>query len=214
MNKEEPTRAHAERTKKRIEKVQSGVEDHIDSNGLPPRNEIHQQKKKKTKLKLKYPVIRILALFFILLPIVSFSIYTINENKKTNPVGTVVNDRSDYEVVDVEVEKKDETKADREEDAQTSPNELINQPTTVEDIELGGSSDISSTPDPKDKNSPAKKANKEVKFKYHKVQPDETLFKISMKYYHTQSGIDRIKDANGIQGNEILVGQTLKIPIN
>ena len=51
------------------------------------------------------------------------------------------------------------------------------------------------------------------KWVYHTVQPGETLYRIAMKYYKSQSGIEKIREANGIQGNEISSGQTLKVPL-
>lgn len=47
---------------------------------------------------------------------------------------------------------------------------------------------------------------------YHIVQPGETLYRISVKYYQSQEGIDKIRNANGITENEIKVGQKLIIP--
>lgn len=53
----------------------------------------------------------------------------------------------------------------------------------------------------------------EGKTVYHTVQPGETLFRIAMKYYQSQAGIEKIRQANGISGNEISVGQKLKVPL-
>lgn len=47
---------------------------------------------------------------------------------------------------------------------------------------------------------------------FHTVQPGETLYRISMKYYKSQVGIEKIRSANGLNGNEINVGQRLVIP--
>ncbi|OAK75818.1 LysM peptidoglycan-binding domain-containing protein [Lederbergia galactosidilytica] len=47
---------------------------------------------------------------------------------------------------------------------------------------------------------------------YHTVQPGETLFRIAMNYYQSQEGIEKIRQANGLSGNEISVGQKLRIP--
>ncbi len=59
-------------------------------------------------------------------------------------------------------------------------------------------------------NSKEKASNKIV---YHTVKPKETLFRIAMNYYHSQSGIEIIKEANDLQTNEIHTGQVLKIPL-
>ena len=49
---------------------------------------------------------------------------------------------------------------------------------------------------------------------YHKVQPGETIFRISMKYYQSKAGIDTIKSANNLTNNDIRVGQVLTIPLS
>lgn len=213
MNKEELShRDQAERLRKRIAKKQEEPVEQGLSDELPPRSEVHQQKKKKTKVKLKYPIIRLLALFFILLPIVSFSLYTINDNKKTNGTEPVSNNQSNFETVDfeetedpedntvVEEEEVDEVKAKGDSNA----TQEVNIPATKHYTSDKGSIKES------DKNSNDKGTTEKIL--YHKVQPNETLFRIAMKYYHSQTGIEIIKQANGIQNNEIQVGQTLKIP--
>lgn len=81
MSKEEPYRDQAERLRQRIEKIH---EMNVEDPGLPPRSELHRYKKMKTKWKFKYPLIRILVLFFILLPITIFSIYSYLDSKKVN----------------------------------------------------------------------------------------------------------------------------------
>lgn len=48
---------------------------------------------------------------------------------------------------------------------------------------------------------------------YHTVKPQETVFRISMMYYKSQDGIEKIRQANGLSGNDIRAGQVLKIPL-
>ncbi len=48
---------------------------------------------------------------------------------------------------------------------------------------------------------------------YHTVQQGENLFRIALKYYGSQAGVEKIRQANGLAGNEISVGQTLTIPL-
>lgn len=66
---------------KENEKDQAGelrtrVDRQKTKSSLPKRSEIHQNKKKKSKVKIKFPMIKLLALFFILLPIGFYSLYT------------------------------------------------------------------------------------------------------------------------------------------
>ncbi len=49
---------------------------------------------------------------------------------------------------------------------------------------------------------------------YHTVQPGETIYRISIKYYQSKAGIDTIKSANNLISNEIRVGQVLTIPLS
>lgn len=48
--------------------------------------------------------------------------------------------------------------------------------------------------------------------RYHTVQPNETLYRISVNYYGSGDAVERIKAANGLASNEISVGQSLKLP--
>lgn len=66
---------------KESEKDQAGelrtrVDRQKAKSSLPKRSEIHQNKKKKSKVKIKFPMIKLLSLFFILLPIGFYSLYT------------------------------------------------------------------------------------------------------------------------------------------
>ncbi|ANB61833.1 LysM peptidoglycan-binding domain-containing protein [Anoxybacteroides amylolyticum] len=53
---------------------------------LPPRSEVHKSKEKKTKWKIKYPLVRLLLLFFILLPFVIFAIYYMGDKRTIAPI--------------------------------------------------------------------------------------------------------------------------------
>ena len=45
------------------------------------------------------------------------------------------------------------------------------------------------------------------------VKPGDTLFDLSLEYYHSLEGIKKIREANGISGHLILIGQKLTIPL-
>ena len=120
MNKEEPYRHQAERLKQRIEKINEETVETREQ--LPPREQIHREKRKKTKWKLKYPIIRILVLFFILLPIAIFSAYSYLEGGKNKGPEKVSGDSSGYEVINFEKSETDsnnEKKAEDEKDIST-----------------------------------------------------------------------------------------------
>ncbi|WP_066060891.1 LysM peptidoglycan-binding domain-containing protein [Neobacillus soli] len=227
MNKEEPYRDQAERLKQRIQKINEKVEvnDH-----LPPREEIHRQKKKKTKWKLKYPVIRLLVLCFILLPIIIFSAISYRDGvKKINGIEKNDGNTKGYEPINLELlDREDENNSDKTEDSDkqsVETNSAAEQPETdnnssgifqssssYESIGKGRETDKNSTPTAETiKSKTAQKTNKTI---YHTVQPKETLFSLSNKYYHSQRGMEIIRKTNNLTGDQINVGQVLKIPFN
>lgn len=69
-------------------------------------------------------------------------------------------------------------------------------------------------PKPEQKPKPKPDPKPEVKpsAKSHVVQPNETLYRISVNYYGSGSGVEKIRAANGLSSNSISVGQTLVIP--
>ncbi|MDF1996988.1 LysM peptidoglycan-binding domain-containing protein [Peribacillus frigoritolerans] len=56
--------------------LRSRIERQKAKSSLPKRSKVHQNRKKKSKVKIKLPMIQLLALFFILLPIGFYSLYT------------------------------------------------------------------------------------------------------------------------------------------
>jgi LysM repeat protein len=216
MNKEEPFRTQAERLKQRIEKINEETSEGRDK--LPPREQIHREKRKKTKLKVKYPIIRILVLFFILLPIVIFSAYSYLEEGKSNKTEKVTGESPGYEVINFEksetesssVTKVDENKEDNstveiEEDAIEVQQPVSPETHVLEPVSEQGDNNIPNT----DKNSSASTETTIT----HTVKTGENLYRISLKYYRSKAGEEIIRKANTLKGNEIYVGQVLKIPV-
>lgn len=234
MNREKPIRDQAERLRKRVErKTEHAVE---KKEILPPRSELHRQKHKKTKVKVKYPVIRLMALFFILLPITFFSIISYLDGSK-GPLDLTA-ERAGVELIDVESSSNGDGGDQESSDDEGAP--AIEEVTESEDIDVAsaapapdsasdkntpenssstkeqatGSQTTAKQPDQTATPSPSEGSeNGQDKIIYHTVQPSETLFRVAMKYYKSQEGIPIIKKANNIQGNEIKAGQVLKIPI-
>lgn len=103
MNKERPYRDQAERLRQKIEKMNEPI---VKDSNLPPRSELHRNKKKRTKWKLKYPLIRLLVLFFILLPIIFFSIYTYMGGNYFEVKKVSVSPNNGYETIDLDNSKK------------------------------------------------------------------------------------------------------------
>jgi LysM repeat protein len=238
MNREDPYRDQAERLRKRIEKIN---EDNHDESQLPPRNDLHRSRKKKTKWKLKYPIIRLLVLFFILLPITIFSIYTYLEGKK--PIGTekVSSSSEGYESINLETPQKEEKKQVNDDTKNSggeseSKNENVVDPSVgTETTEKGtevknpvgqqttennqtdaiekSESGLDTDKNDNSQQTSQKSDSSQNKIIYHTVQPQETLYRIAMKYYHSNSGIEKIKQANHLSSNNIETGKVLKIPL-
>lgn len=237
MNKEKPIRDQAERLRKRVERKSENTVEKKES--LPPRSEMHRQKQKKTKVKVKYPVIRLMALFFILLPISFFSIISYLDDVK-GPLNKTL-ERAGVEMINVE--SQEDGKAEDQEEEDTPSYEEVADPEEIDVVAAGpapssgGDKNTPETPvvgedkeggeiadpaSPEPENEPSSTegtaTGEEVsgsseKIIYHTVKPNETLFRVSMTYYKSQEGIPIIKKANSIQGNEIQAGQVLKIPI-
>ncbi|WP_042457968.1 LysM peptidoglycan-binding domain-containing protein [Neobacillus dielmonensis] len=239
MNKEEPYREQAERLKQRIQKINET----IDSNDqLPPREQLHRQKKNKFNWKLKYPVIRLLVLSFILLPLIIFSVISYLDGKTLPGTKKTSGDSVGYETINLEKSKPEKpNQAPRE--VETEPVESSQETdqsevpeTSGTQIETGEAQAQMAEPTPPepaqqvqtgetssnltDKNAPVPtqtaapaKSEPAPKIVYHKVQAGETLYRIAIKYYHSKTGMDTIRKANHLTGDQINLGQVLKIPL-
>ncbi|RRN73014.1 LysM peptidoglycan-binding domain-containing protein [Peribacillus simplex] len=81
--------------------LRSRIERQKAKSSLPKRSKVHQNKKKKSKVKIKFPMIQLLALFFILLPI---GFYSLNTYLQDRPVHDT---KSDQVVIDENREDED-----------------------------------------------------------------------------------------------------------
>ncbi|WP_409270501.1 LysM peptidoglycan-binding domain-containing protein [Neobacillus sp. SCS-31] len=236
MKKRDPYLEQVEKHRQKIDRVKPETSEPAK---LPPRSRVHQNRKKKTKLKLKYPVIRLLVLFFVLFPLTVFAVISNLEGNKTanstenGGIETVnLEDNDQHEKVrppsdEGEINKEDgmgeksgqlETPEDSDDDGDgqvrpennTSSGENDSSEKTPVPGKDSSISEGPSTGDGKSKNI----GNSEGNVKYHTVKPGETLFRIAMMYYNSKDGIVKIREANGIVENEIKVGQSLKIPLN
>ncbi|MFE5427227.1 LysM peptidoglycan-binding domain-containing protein [Peribacillus simplex] len=78
--------------------LRSRIERQKAKSSLPKRSKVHQNKKKKSKVK-KFPMIQLLALFFILLPIGFYALYTYLQDR---PVPVVKSDQVVFSEEDTE----------------------------------------------------------------------------------------------------------------
>jgi len=211
---------------------------------LPTRKSVHQKKKKRSKMKVKIPVIQLLALFFILLPIGFLTAYyylqnpdqKATQNEPKEPTGTteVVEQVDDDQLKqNIPAMATAETKEDQEEKTQESKKQE-NKSNDEEEKQAAVKKENdkqAGTDTEKEKSTTVKEKEKEAKEKstnakeeqpkkeesynvvYHTVQPQETVFSISMTYYKSKEGIPLIQKWNNLNGNNIWVGQKLKIPL-
>ncbi|MED3624883.1 LysM peptidoglycan-binding domain-containing protein [Neobacillus thermocopriae] len=241
MNKEEPYREQADRLKQPIEKMNNTQDIYKE---LPPREQRHREKKKKTKWKIKYPVIRLLVLLFILLPVIIFSVITYLDEKRIPVAKKTSGDSIGYETINLKNVSSDEQLEENEQESivetineieqsqtkhedklpvietdnieLTDKNETVENHAGIRNSTVAGSNKENKNNETHGANSEEDSSNhtKNEKIIYHKVQQQETLFRIAMKYYHSQKGIEIIKRANHLNNEEIYVGQVLKIPLD
>lgn len=205
---------------------------------LPSRAELHgkeknkkkekkNSKKEEKKFKLSIPLILLVIMF--LLPL-SVIIYLNKDNLPTvksagSSAGEVIS-FDDHELPDdskkqeedeikdtpKNIEKKEENKdavkeEENKEDREENPKE---NSTTKNNQQVTNKEDTTEKTKEETKPTPQNENGETI---YHTVQKGETLYRISMHYYKSQEGIERIQSANGLVGNDISVGQKLKIPL-
>ncbi|MBN8190787.1 LysM peptidoglycan-binding domain-containing protein [Bacillus sp. NTK074B] len=218
----DPYRDQAAKLKKRIEKVPE--ERPVKKREpLPPRSELHREKQIKKTWKMKHPLISMLLLFFIFMPLTVFSIYSFFDNRN-GPLVVLSEDADD--VVEVRYDQSDSNQEESEEVVNTKEEGTSDKTDLKESTEksdtANGTNQPASPPkakenvkkEPKEEPKEEIKEQPEVKIVYHTVKPQETLFRIAMNYYNSPSGVDRIKEWNKIQDNEIQTGQVLEIPLD
>ncbi|KAA0562751.1 LysM peptidoglycan-binding domain-containing protein [Rossellomorea aquimaris] len=225
----DPYRDQAARLKQKIERAPEKAP-LKKREPLPARSEVHREKKKKNKWRMKYPLISMLLLFFILLPLTVFSIYSYFDSRN-GPLVVMSEDVDDVEEVryDQSDNGNEESLGDAgsiEEEAAVidKKEESMNEDAASMTGKEQPASTEPASPSPEQESAeekPKEEVNEEpveeqpaYKIVYHTVAPQETLYRIAMKYYNSQSGVERIKEWNNIHNNEIQSGQVLEIPLD
>lgn len=231
----DPFRDLADKSKQKIERVQEEPAPK-KREPLPPRSELHREKKKKNKVKLKYPLISLLLLFFILMPLTVFSIYSYFDNRN-EPLTVFSEEKNEVQEVQYEgggddgekaaaAEENPDSEQPEQEETAASAKKKQNDNAGEEESKSGkklpaakaaeveepAKAETSESAPESNPEPPVQETN--TKVIYHTVQPSETIFRIAMKYYHSQDGIEIIKSANNLPTNEIQSGQVLKIPLS
>ncbi|KAB2338355.1 LysM peptidoglycan-binding domain-containing protein [Cytobacillus depressus] len=225
MNKEGPYRDQAERLRKKVDRNRDPAEENTtEKESLPPRSRLHRQKTKKNKWKVKYPVIRLLALLFILLPVTIFSAYnylqklgtessekassqngfeTIGFEEKKEEKGTIIKEKETVTEKEKQAKNEKQIENDVKEDEQTRI--PVPKSPEVNNPEDKGSA-TTKNEEQQEKNNQSTNNSEVIN---HTVQPGENMFRIGLKY---SIGTDNIMKANNLKTTDIQVGQVLKIP--
>ncbi|MBS2969444.1 LysM peptidoglycan-binding domain-containing protein [Metabacillus sp. KIGAM252] len=222
--------------------------DFKDENGqYPTRSEIHRSRRRaketKKKVKLKYPLISLLALCFILLPILFLTLTyyyekdgtTLDNGQKLKDYESIIidNNRSksqapeNSEPADASEESSSGKDADLSEDAAVAskPEEKAEKPANSAAPPQEKKPENEPVPSEASKTASAENVKKSEpaappaedkpagKVVEHVVKPKENLYRISLKYYKSREGEAIIKDYNQIAANEVYAGQVLEIPL-
>lgn len=187
---------------------------------LPSRSEVHRKKDKKVKLRFRFPLIRLLALAFILIVciVASYNLWKdhIQLTNASEASEIVAKKDSNIDVIEmkdaVEAEKAEgivEEKVEQVQDESKIAQHAETIPAPVEKT----TSEVQATP-VQDTQTEQAKTGQVGKVLHHKVKSGETLYRISMKYYKSRAGEEIIKKTNGLDANgTVMTGQILKIPI-
>ncbi|WP_157888190.1 LysM peptidoglycan-binding domain-containing protein [Bacillus marinisedimentorum] len=198
---------------------------------LPPRRAYHSRQKTKKKHRLKYPGIRLLVLLFIvLLLLIPYYTKFIEQIEGTEQIFSYKEDTDQQ--YDFAKSGQEAAVAEKQVSAET-PDPPEESDTAAPDGRNGNGPDPANgtgekdvpvqaedrAPHEKERDTqPApenslKEDEQSYKIVYHKVKPEETLFRISMNYYGSRDGEELIRKWNGLSGNDIDSGQELKIPL-
>jgi LysM repeat protein len=150
---------------------------------------------------MTFPLLRVLLTFFILLPIISFSLYTFILKKSffLDLGAKMAGEEVPYEIVSAG--EKQAKQPNTYNNSGSNENKNSGEQETQDD----------SVAEKIDIETNSQTNNEDQKIIFHTVQPNETLYSIALKYYHSKSGIDLIKQWNDLSNDGIIVGQVLEI---
>jgi LysM repeat protein len=166
---------------------------------LPTRQFLRETKKNK---KGSYPLLTALAVIFFCIPfIVWFGLRFLDvgptpEKQLDEYEYRDQNDQSSSQLPSSDGGKKESVQGSKP-DNETKENVAIEKAIPAERKEQGGN----------------EASDEPAQMIQHEVKKEETLYRISMKYYNSRSGEKLIREHNHLSGNEVYIGQILEIPI-
>lgn len=237
----------AQSLRKQMEEDQLSIETEHDipaeptTSELPPRREVHRKnEKQKTKFRIRFPLVRLLALAFILIVciVATYNLWEDHVQLTNSSEAQDITDNNEQNI-DIYEMKDHEAEADESKAAQTASISK-NEKTPVDAENHSAAVDVKKTAANEGKTTTSganmtqnatavqqKTSSTEgvtstvethtvpvEKVLYHKVKAGETLYRISMKYYKSRAGEEIIKKTNGLDANgTVFTGQLLKVPV-
>ncbi|MBK3497256.1 LysM peptidoglycan-binding domain-containing protein [Viridibacillus sp. YIM B01967] len=186
------------------------------------RSQLRGSKKKKKKRRIN-PLPTILAVIFISIP-VSILIYVgffydkskneetelekahvrFETNKKANTADKS-DDKKGKETTKEDTAKKEKASVPKKEDNKTIKEPPVNNKVNTPNDNAVANEPTSPTPQEAYQQAQAND-------RLHTVQTGDTLYNITMKYYGSMDGMAKIKYANGMTSDNVIVGTRLAIP--
>ncbi|KAF1679799.1 LysM peptidoglycan-binding domain-containing protein [Bacillus mexicanus] len=226
------------RKKQNLDEDHALADDYFDEDeeSLPTRQTVKNQREQKKKQgKTKTPLFTILAVLFVFVPvIVLISLFYLKDHPDDHEDVFIDRSQSEYEIVPKQKDKKDtneskemkETALQKESKKQAEDTKAKKPAKPTPDKKQYAAAEkedsankeeaaaAASSSQQEDVQPPAKQAHPEPKrVVKHTVQKKETLYRISMKYYKSRTGEEKIRAYNHLSGNEVYTGQVLDIPL-
>jgi LysM repeat protein len=216
MSETNEKRDQAQILRERMTIIQQDDSSSVDSLSLPPRSKVHRIKdeKKKAKIKLKYPVVRLLTFLFVLLPVAILG-YTFHQQNQSPVEHAFSQEPSPYrEKISINSTKgKNDDPKIEEKIEKTEEEEMLGQAIIGNEEKEDTQSPESNDPKQEEDQEQASEKTSEYDIVFHTVKKGETLYSISQHYYRSRSGENLIKEWNHLKGNQVENGQVLKIPL-
>ncbi|KXH82042.1 LysM peptidoglycan-binding domain-containing protein [Sporosarcina sp. HYO08] len=205
--------------------------DHEES--LPSRAAKHRKGNVKKKKRSSHTMINVLLGLFTLIPILIFlyvlsNFYSPGDSNptKVEDLGVVIDSGSKVSSEKMEPSHKEIAQDDDEEKKNENLQDANQLETSGEVVSAPSIQKVppvekpapkpESKPEPKPESKPESKPEPKPEpkpaVKTHTVGGNENLYRISLKYYNSGDGVEKIKKANGLTSDNIRVGQTLIIP--
>lgn len=212
----------AEQLKKRLEennlvKPSETVADQQATSSLPPRSKVHTKTEtKQMKWRIRYPLVRLLALIFILMVFLVPG-YHIWKNQ-VQPVESEQAGEEKIKSENIEVIEMDKADGEGEppidDEFEFAEDSEEPEPTMQKEENIKEKNEAKATEIIEVVEQTGEKLPERAKAKTYIVQPGDNLFRISLKFYKDRSGEQIIKEANGITDiRNIEPGMKLIIPV-